>query len=137
MAASRAAARQKNVALSTGEVDRSLVLGCDGQRVQIALSNLVANAVKFVHPGGTVQAGVTSDGGSAKFTVQDDGPGISPEEQLLIFDRFYRGRGAGGEGAGLGLAIARSVARAHGGDVTVQSSPGRGSRFSLEIPRGT
>jgi signal transduction histidine kinase len=137
MAASRAAARQKNVALSTGEVDRSLVLGCDGQRVQIALSNLVANAVKFVHPGGTVQAGVTSDGGSAKFTVQDDGPGISPEEQLLIFDRFYRGRGAGGEGAGLGLAIARSVARAHGGDVTVQSSPGRGSRFTLEIPRGT
>ncbi|MGA2380874.1 MAG: HAMP domain-containing sensor histidine kinase, partial [Spirochaetia bacterium] len=64
------------------------------------------------------------------------GPGISPEEQLLIFDRFYRGKGASGEGAGLGLSIARSIANAHGGNVSVESTPGVGSIFTMEIPSG-
>ena len=106
---------------------------CDGQRVQIALSNLVANAVKFVQPGGRVSVQVNTGKGLARFSVQDNGPGIGIEEHALIFDRFYRGKGTG-DGAGLGLAIARSVARAHGGDVKVQSVPGIGSTFMLEIP---
>ena len=72
--------------------------------------------------------------GRVKFSVQDNGPGISAEEQPLIFERFYRGKGTTGDGAGLGLAIARSVARAHGGEVSVQSVPGIGSTFTLEIP---
>jgi signal transduction histidine kinase len=119
-----------------GDADPTLVLTCDGQRVQIALSNLVANAVKFVQPGGAVSVAVSSGDGRVQFAVRDNGPGISPEEQLVIFDRFYRGKGASGEGAGLGLAIARSVAQAHGGTVSVQSAPGLGSIFTLEIPLG-
>ena len=114
--------------------DPSLVIVCDGQRVEIALSNLVANAVKFVQAGGRVLVHVGAGKGRVKFSVQDNGPGISAEEQPLIFERFYRGKGATGDGAGLGLAIARSVARAHGGTVSVQSAPGIGSTFTLEIP---
>ena len=134
VAGSRAAAGRKKVSLGVGEVDPSLVIVCDGQRVQMALSNLVVNAVKFVQPGGIVSVQVTSGDGRVKFSVQDNGPGITAEEQALIFDRFYRGRGAPGDGAGLGLAIARSVANAHGGRVSVESAPGMGSTFTLEIP---
>jgi signal transduction histidine kinase len=132
----RSAAREKNVTLEVGDTDPSLVLTCDGQRLQIALSNLVANAVKFVQPGGAASVAVSTGNGRVQFAVRDNGPGISEEEQKLIFDRFYRGKAASGEGAGLGLAIARSVAQAHGGTVSVQSAPGLGSIFTLEIPLG-
>ena len=134
VAGSRSAAQRKNVSLEIGDADPSLVIMCDGQRVQIALSNLVANAVKFVQPGGRVLVHVGTGKGRVKFSVQDNGPGISAEEQPLIFERFYRGKGTTGDGAGLGLAIARSVAHAHGGEVSVQSVPGIGSTFTLEIP---
>jgi signal transduction histidine kinase len=133
----RAAAREKNVSLDAGETDSSLVVVCDGKRVQIALANLVANAVKFTRPGGSVSVAVSADGGRMRFIVRDNGPGISPEDLPLIFERFYRGKGASGEGAGLGLAIAQSVATAHGGGVSVHSTLGQGSTFTLEIPLGT
>jgi two-component system sensor histidine kinase MtrB len=135
VAGARAAARQKNVSLDPGNADRSVVVVCDGQRVQIALANLVANAVKFVRTGGAVSVELSTGDGRVRFAVRDNGPGIRPEELTLIFDRFYRGKGAG-DGAGLGLAIARSVANAHGGNVSVQSTPGTGSIFTLEIPQG-
>jgi signal transduction histidine kinase len=137
VAGSRAAAQRKNVSLEVGEADRSLVVVCDGQRVGIALANLVVNAVKFVQPGGAVSVALSTAEGRVRFSVRDNGPGISPEELPLIFDRFYRGKGAGAEGAGLGLALARSVANAHGGNLSVQSTPGLGSIFTLEIPLGT
>jgi signal transduction histidine kinase len=130
----RAAAGKKDVRLETQDVDPGLVVVCDGQRVQIALSNLVANAVKFSPVGGRVEVSVTAREGRVAFSVRDNGPGIAEGERQLIFERFYRGRSAAGEGSGLGLSIARSVARAHGGEVTVQSSPGAGSTFTLEIP---
>jgi len=133
----REAARQKQVSLEIRDVDPGLALVCDGQRVQIALSNLVANAVKFVQPGGVVTVDVSASDRAIAFGVQDNGPGIREDEQALIFERFYRGRTAGGDGAGLGLSIARSVARAHGGEVNVKSTPGLGSRFTLEIPPRT
>jgi len=115
-------------------VDPALVVVCDGQRVQIALSNLVANAVKFTQPGGDVSVTVSVDNGRARFAVRDNGQGVNPEDLPLIFERFYRGKGAGSDGVGLGLAIARSVAAAHGGSVSVQSTHGQGSTFTLEIP---
>ncbi len=130
----RAPARRKGVNLETRDVDPALIVVCDGQRIQIALSNLVANAIKFVPVGGTVEVSVAARNGKVAFCVHDTGPGIPATEQELIFERFYRGRSTGGDGAGLGLAIARSVARAHGGDVSVQSVPGVGSTFTLEIP---
>jgi signal transduction histidine kinase len=137
IAGCRAAAKEKNIAIDSGNADPSLVVVCDGQRIQIALANLVANAVKFGRNGGSVAVAVASGGGRVSFSVRDNGPGISPEDLPLIFERFYRGRGESGDGAGLGLAIARSVAAAHGGSVTVQSTQGLGSLFTLDIPLGT
>jgi signal transduction histidine kinase len=133
----RDAARRPDVTLRVLEEDPPRVIVCDGQRIMIALSNLVANAVKFSPRGGVVTVETASHGGNVRFIVSDNGPGISPEEQPLIFERFYRGTTSMGDGAGLGLAIVRSVAHAHGGSVTVRSTPGVGSVFTLEIPAGT
>ncbi|HEY9593462.1 MAG TPA: HAMP domain-containing sensor histidine kinase, partial [Spirochaetia bacterium] len=133
---SLARAREKGVSLAV-TADPGLAVMCDINRLQLALSNLVANAVKFVPAGGAVSVSAAERGDRVAFVVTDNGPGISADELPRIFDRFYRGRSAGGDGAGLGLAIAQSVARAHGGSLAVRSEPGRGSTFTLEIPRDT
>jgi signal transduction histidine kinase len=130
----RERARTKNISLSIDVRDPALVLSCDRNRVEMALSNLVVNAVKFTQENGHVAVSVAAENGFARFEVKDDGPGISTEELPLIFGRFYRGRTAAGEGAGLGLAIVQSVARAHGGSIEAQSAPGAGSVFTLVIP---
>jgi signal transduction histidine kinase len=133
-----AAAARKRVSVEVRRPDPPIALGCDRQRAEMALSNLFANAVKFSRAGGRVEAWaetVVADGRtSVRMAVRDDGPGIAADDLPKIFDRFYRGRGAPSEGAGLGLAIVRSVAAAHGGTVRVESEPGRGSTFSLELP---
>jgi two-component system sensor histidine kinase BaeS len=105
--------------------------------MEIALSNLLTNAVKFLPPGGTVTIGAEAEDGIARFFVRDDGPGIPADELPRIFERFYRGRNAGSDGAGLGLAIVQSVANAHAGHIDVQSAPGAGSTFTLKIPLGS
>jgi signal transduction histidine kinase len=134
IAGHRASAREKDVSLLLAPVAPGMAVSCDRNRLEMAISNLVANAVKFVPAGGTVNVRAEARGGKALFIVKDNGPGISAEDLPMIFERFYRGRGAGSDGAGLGLAIVRSVARAHGGAVSVQSTPGAGSAFTLEIP---
>jgi two-component system sensor histidine kinase MtrB len=130
----RERARAKNISLSLDVRDPALVVSCDRNRLEMALSNLVVNAVKFTDTNGHVAVSVSAENGCARFAVQDDGVGISAEELPLIFGRFYRGRNGAGEGAGLGLAIVQSVARAHGGSIEVRSAPGTGSVFTLVIP---
>jgi signal transduction histidine kinase len=129
-------ARDKGVSLSIVGADPGLVVTCDRGRLEMAISNLVINAVKFVQERGSVTVRAEASDGRARFVVADNGPGIPPEELPMIFERFYRGRNATSDGAGLGLAIVQSVARAHGGTVRVESAPGAGSVFSLEIPLG-
>lgn len=134
-AASGPVAAAKGIPLEVARPAAPIPVVCDRQRVELALSNLVANAVKFTPAGGRVAVAVqTAEAGTVRFTVEDDGPGIDPDELPRIFERFFRGRNAGAEGAGLGLAIARSVAAAHGGDIAVESAPGAGSRFRLDLP---
>jgi signal transduction histidine kinase len=129
------AARRRGIELDVARPRQPIALACDGQRIELALSNLVANAVKFTQPGGRVVVSVEEVAPAwVRFAVQDDGPGIDPAELPRIFERFFRGRNAGSEGVGLGLAIARSVAVAHGGDIAVESALGRGSRFRLDLP---
>jgi signal transduction histidine kinase len=80
---------------------------------------------------------MTKEGETAKITVSDQGIGISPQAQGHIFDRFYRSdeaRAHSPKGTGLGLAICKWIAEAHHGRITVESTPGHGSRFSVMLP---
>jgi signal transduction histidine kinase len=133
-AGARTRARGKDVTIRVEQPVPPFLVSCDRNWLEIALSNLVTNAVKFVPSGGTVTASAAAVDGHARFLVRDDGPGIPEEDLPRIFERFYRGRNAGTEGAGLGLAIVQSVANAHAGSIDVQSTPGGGSTFVLEIP---
>lgn len=99
------------------------------------LFNLGENAIKYSPAGGHVDLRAHEDGAEAIVEVRDTGPGISPEEQRRIFDRFYRGDPARSRGgSGLGLALARSIATLHGGRVDVESTIGRGSCFRVRLP---
>jgi signal transduction histidine kinase len=111
----------------------------DAQRIAYVFTNFVTNAIKY-SPRGTVvhvqaQAGETRTGkSSVRFSVKDQGPGITPEHQEHIFERFYRIPGTNKSGAGLGLSIAREIVVAHGGEIGVISKPGQGSEFFFVIP---
>jgi signal transduction histidine kinase len=109
----------------------------DRERLRQVIQNLVDNAVKYSSAGGRVRVSARTDDGHVLVDVEDHGPGIAPEDQQLIFEKF--GRSSGGAtkpGTGLGLFIARSIAEAHGGSLDVDSIPARGSVFRLELPAG-
>lgn len=102
-----------------------------------ALRHLLENAAAFAPAGSTVQLTVATDAHHAAITVADQGPGIPPEEQPRVFERFYqvsRGPGRMHGGLGLGLAIVRRAADDHGGEVVLDSAPGAGTRVTLILP---
>jgi signal transduction histidine kinase len=108
----------------------------DAERLRQVLSNLIDNAVKYSPAGGEVRVKTRAQNGRFEIAVSDRGPGIPPEQQRLIFEKF--GRAKLGDktkpGTGLGLFIARSIAEAHGGAITVDSTPNRGATFTLTLP---
>jgi two-component system phosphate regulon sensor histidine kinase PhoR len=110
----------------------------DRERLRRILENLVDNAVKYTPGGGHVEVTTSAaPDGSARVEVADDGPGIAPEHQARVFERFYRvdkARSRELGGTGLGLSIVRHLAESVGARVSVESEPGRGSRFSLTLP---
>ncbi|MFL6741442.1 MAG: sensor histidine kinase [Sphingomicrobium sp.] len=97
------------------------------------LVNLIGNAVRHSPEGGTVGLAFAATPGTASVIVSDEGPGIEPADQQRIFERFERADSKGA-GTGLGLAISRRLARSMGGDVTLDSAPGEGARFTLTLP---
>jgi len=115
--------------------ERGLVVRGDEHELHEALANLVENALKYA-PQSPVEIDAHAEGDRVVLEVSDRGPGLSSEDRKHIFDRFYRGANRGEtEGFGLGLAIVkRSVERA-GGEVSVESSEGNGSRFTIRLPR--
>lgn len=117
-------------------VSGEATLRADESLLRMALSNLLANALRFTPPGGTVALAITpSDHGRTVVTVADTGCGIAPEHLAKIFDRFYRVEAARSSGgAGLGLALVRTIMTLHHGTVTATSQVGRGTTFHLEFP---
>jgi signal transduction histidine kinase len=109
----------------------------DPEKVRQVLLNLLANAVKFTEPGGRVWLGAEALGRAVAMRVHDTGVGIPPDRRSAIFEPFvqvHRSLSTPVEGTGLGLAISRDLARGMGGDLTVESTPGAGSTFTLTLP---
>ncbi len=128
-------AERRGVRLNVDQGGEAEVQG-DPMLLRQLISNLLDNAVKFTPPGGQVSIGVAADGGGARLTVEDTGPGITADQLPHIFERFFRGDPARSraDGAGLGLAIVRWIADAHGARIDVASDVGRGTRIGVRFP---
>jgi signal transduction histidine kinase len=111
----------------------------DPNRLEQALQNLVANAIRHTPPDGTVTVRATSRGDRVALSVEDTGPGVSPEHLPRIFDRFYkvdesRSSTDTPSGSGLGLSIVRAIVTRHGGTVSASNVEGGGARFEILLP---
>jgi signal transduction histidine kinase len=133
-------AADKEVKLETGNIApaaKPIELNVDGRAIQQALVNLIDNAIKHSPKGETVTVGIEVNCHVFCLSVSDHGPGISAAEHEKIFERFYR---LGSElrretqGVGIGLSVVKHIVTAHGGRIVVQSEPGKGSRFTIELP---
>ena len=124
------------MALETAVPEGDLLIAGDPTKILWALSNLIANGLRYTPRGGQVTIGASAEDGVVRVSVSDTGPGIPPEQRERIFQRFVQGQDGGEPGAtGLGLAIVRDIVQAHGGRIFLDSEVGHGSRFTLELPR--
>src|SRR5438034_3457246 len=132
-------AEEKRISLTSDGTD-PVEVEADPSRLKQVVVNLLDNAIKYTPEGGNVSISVTRRDHRAILEVADTGLGISANDLPHIFDRFYRADKARSRqmgGTGLGLSIVRSICQAHGGQVTVNSAEGRGSRFRVELPLST
>jgi signal transduction histidine kinase len=106
----------------------------DRERIRHVFSNLISNAVRYTPKGGSITVGAKAVDGSVRFTVADTGTGIPKEYQERIFEKFFQVPDSGPKGTGLGLYIATEIVRAHGGEIGVDSEPGKGSTFWFTLP---
>lgn len=107
----------------------------DARRLRQLTTTLVANALAYTPPGGSIRVSTRTDGRQVLLEVTDTGPGIDPDELHRIFDRFYRGRRTtGSSGSGIGLAVARELAAAHGGSVAATNAHAGGAVFTVRLP---
>ncbi|NTU80351.1 MAG: response regulator [Chloroflexales bacterium] len=132
-------ALKKALELDLALDDQRLMISADPQRLKQMLVNLLSNAVKFTPSGGAVRLEVAVDGaaGVVRFAVQDTGIGIAPEDVARLFQPFVQldsSLSRQHEGSGLGLALVRRLAELHGGSITVESTVGVGSRFTISVP---
>jgi signal transduction histidine kinase len=136
--AAEARARQGQIELSVAPVGPLPAVRADPQRLAQVLGNLIENAVRYTPAGGRVTlAASAADPQAVVFSVADTGPGIAPEEQAQIFNRFYRtdrARARETGGSGLGLAIVQRLVEAQGGSIGLQSRPGHGAVFAITLP---
>lgn len=112
----------------------STVIEADPNRLTQALLQLTSNAVRHTDDGDEIAIGAARSSGGVSVWVRDSGPGISPADQEVVFERFRRGSAPTGSGSGLGLSIVSAIAQAHGGRVEYRGMPGAGATFVIEIP---
>jgi signal transduction histidine kinase len=128
----------KNHTLVAGVPANLPLVQADEARITQVLSNLISNAIKYSPEGGEIRVTGVSTPKDVIITVSDKGPGIAPEEQAQLFNRFYRVDNAmtrKTQGAGLGLYLSKAIVEAHGGRIWVESDGHNGSRFSFSLPR--
>jgi two-component system phosphate regulon sensor histidine kinase PhoR len=130
-------AMNKNIELTFDASMEELLVKGDNFAIKQAFTNLIDNAIKYNQPGGRVHISTYKDGQKAIVVVEDDGIGISEENQKHIFDRFFRvdkSRSRAQGGTGLGLAIVKEIIESHKGTVSVKSEPDAGSVFTITLP---
>nr|HPN84795.1 HAMP domain-containing sensor histidine kinase [Victivallales bacterium] len=131
----RPLAERKNLYLLL-EKSESILFSYDDKMMRQIIINIVSNAIKFTHQGG-IRLRLFSEEDSVLIEVEDSGIGISKNDQNKIFNDFHRvesGLTSNYEGVGLGLALSRRLVRLHGGEISLSSSPGKGSLFSVKLP---
>lgn len=133
-------AERKEIDLRLSCPVSGLVVSCDADQIEKVVANLVGNALKFTPRGGSVELvarAELADEGAVVIEVVDTGPGIPPDAQGRVFERFYQvddSSSRSHEGTGIGLALVRELVELHGGTVTLQSTVGAGSRFTVRLP---
>ena len=129
------AAERAGVAVESNVPDMPINVLGDASRLHQAVSNLLANAIRYTPRDGRVTVSLAVEDGVATITVDDTGQGIAPEDLDSIFEPFWRGRDNGGEGFGIGLALVRGIVELHTGEISAFSAGrGQGARFRMTIP---
>ncbi|TDN93124.1 ATP-binding protein [Microbacterium sp. BK668] len=129
-------AAERRITIDSSGIEEGVAFA-DPHRIRQVVDNLLSNAIKYGREDGHIAVGTTQDDAHVWIVVRDDGPGIPPQELPRLFERFFRSdavRNTTIHGSGLGLAISRDIARAHGGEITVQSTPEKGSTFVVRLP---
>jgi signal transduction histidine kinase len=127
----------KNIAIKIHS-DYPLMIHADPDMVLTVIRNLLSNAIKFTHPGGYIEIRIESNPDSVYIRIRDNGTGIPPGnlDKLFRVDQHYKSQGTAGEkGTGLGLPLCMEYINMHQGRITVESEPGVGSEFTVELPR--
>lgn len=127
-------AREKGIVIEPPQPSESLRAIAEFRRVLQVLLNLIGNAIRYSPENSRIWVRLEDLGARVRVIVADQGPGISGEQQERVFEKFERLGRSGDGGTGLGLYISRRLARAMGGELTVESAPGQGARFILEVP---
>jgi signal transduction histidine kinase len=130
-------AQNRGVGFSIDVPPGSIPIQADGEALRRALLILMDNAAKYTPRCGSIRVSVASCDGFAQTSVSDTGIGVAPQDMPRLFDRFWRADKARSReqgGAGLGLSIAKWIVDMHGGSISVQSEPGKGSVFTIQVP---
>ncbi len=127
-------AKERSIFIDAPKSGESLAVIADFRRVMQILLNLLGNAIRYSPEGSEVWVRLEALEERGRVTVADQGPGLSAEDSVIVFEKFERLGRSGDGGTGLGLYISRKLARAMGGELSVESAPGQGARFILELP---
>ena len=128
--------RTQGIAVHVAIADQADQVTADPDRIEQAVENLFANALRHTPSGGAIELSAWADGDSIVLSVADSGAGIAPEHVPYVFDRFYKAdaaRAKSSEGSGLGLSITKAIVQRHGGSIAVASVPGH-TAFTIVLP---